>query len=521
MYRLTNEINITTSSAGPYAYTNAYGYDLAGNRLQKIQSSTAIATNTYSYNANDELTNEIDGSSALNYLYDSNGSLTSKAGATATNNYTYDLANKLNGVSLNSSLQASYYYNDQGIRVQTSAPGGTNYFLIDDNNQTGYAQVLEELPTIGGTPSMSYVIGDDVLAQCGSTSATLTYFLQDGHGNNRQLSQMNGTVFSHYTYEANGSVQSNISSSSADYAAQNNITTKLYCGEQYDLNLKMYNLRARYYDPANGRFNQRDTFAGNADDPQSLHKYLYGDCDPVNGSDPSGNFTLPQLLIVIAILVYAAFLIVDWIGPSAHPSPAGEKINGVAPQGTFNIRPANLDADENLAVRLHNRTASNHGFEVEYVVPPGFSANHIRLVQAIKQHIFILGAGDFFNGTQRIDTSTDLVNRNMATRGGIPLPAYTDAGPGGHHPPLSYLDAPGVEGGYGISILEVAAIDNSTGRDQILGCVTFEFNASNDNLIVPESTPLTDGSGGFTIGARAPGSLWTNAQKKWQNEAGK
>ena len=36
----------------------------------------------------------------------------------------------------------------------------------------------------------------------------------------------------------------------------------LYSGEQYDSNLKMYNLRARFYDPDNGRFSAIDSAPG-------------------------------------------------------------------------------------------------------------------------------------------------------------------------------------------------------------------------------------------------------------------
>ena len=55
-------------------------------------------------------------------------------------------------------------------------------------------------------------------------------------------------------------------------------------------------LRARYYDPATGRFNRLDPFAGNNQDPQSLHKYLYAHANPVMGVDPSGReFSLAGL----------------------------------------------------------------------------------------------------------------------------------------------------------------------------------------------------------------------------------
>ncbi|MEX2316268.1 MAG: RHS repeat-associated core domain-containing protein [Pirellulales bacterium] len=67
------------------------------------------------------------------------------------------------------------------------------------------------------------------------------------------------------------------------------LTSLLYSGEQTDKTGLQY-LRARYYDPTNGRFNRLDPFAGNVSDPQSLHKYLYAHSNPVNGVDPSGMF---------------------------------------------------------------------------------------------------------------------------------------------------------------------------------------------------------------------------------------
>ena len=64
-----------------------------------------------------------------------------------------------------------------------------------------------------------------------------------------------------------------------------------YSGEQWDASLRMQNLRARAYDPRNGRFIGLDPFAGNMQDPQSLHKYAYVHGDPIQGIDPSGLFS--------------------------------------------------------------------------------------------------------------------------------------------------------------------------------------------------------------------------------------
>jgi len=64
----------------------------------------------------------------------------------------------------------------------------------------------------------------------------------------------------------------------------------------------MYYNRARYYDQNIGRFNRMDPYAGNYQDPQSLHKYLYCHANPVNGIDPSGKFSIMLVIGISAIV---------------------------------------------------------------------------------------------------------------------------------------------------------------------------------------------------------------------------
>lgn len=59
-------------------------------------------------------------------------------------------------------------------------------------------------------------------------------------------------------------------------------------GEQYDPDLGLYYLRARYMNPATGRFMSRDPIDGDTFQPVTLHKYLYAGGDPINWLDPSG-----------------------------------------------------------------------------------------------------------------------------------------------------------------------------------------------------------------------------------------
>jgi RHS repeat-associated protein len=95
-----------------------------------------------------------------------------------------------------------------------------------------------------------------------------------------------------------------------------------YRGEQYDSDLALYYLRARYYNPTTGRFLSRDPNAGALIAPASLHKYLYANGDPVDSIDPTGQGAIGEFIVnvwrnsITQTVVYAARLIcweVKWI----------------------------------------------------------------------------------------------------------------------------------------------------------------------------------------------------------------
>ena len=52
-------------------------------------------------------------------------------------------------------------------------------------------------------------------------------------------------------------------------------------------------------DTTTGRFTSMDSYLGSVDDPVSLHKYLYANANPVNYIDPTGYFSLAELMEVI------------------------------------------------------------------------------------------------------------------------------------------------------------------------------------------------------------------------------
>jgi RHS repeat-associated protein len=108
-------------------------------------------------------------------------------------------------------------------------------------------------------------------------------------GSVRNLTNASGVVTDRYEYDAFGN------SFTVSGTTPNNY---LYRGEQYDPDLELYYLRARYYNPTTGRFASRDPEDGDLFDPKSLHKYLYANGDPINGIDPMGREDLIECALL-------------------------------------------------------------------------------------------------------------------------------------------------------------------------------------------------------------------------------
>jgi RHS repeat-associated protein len=61
-----------------------------------------------------------------------------------------------------------------------------------------------------------------------------------------------------------------------------------FAGQQTDPETGLQYLRARYYDPSNGRFLSQDPLAGLLPNPLSQHRYVYGLDNPLTFGDPTG-----------------------------------------------------------------------------------------------------------------------------------------------------------------------------------------------------------------------------------------
>jgi RHS repeat-associated protein len=221
----------------------------------------------------------------------SRGNVTAEGGKT----FTYDSQNEL--VTMASSGTAvSLVYDAFGNRVAKTVNGVTTQYLVDNLNPTGYPQIFDELS--GGAVTRTYTYGLQRIdeEQVISSAWTPSFYGYDGGGNVRTLTNASGTITDSYEYDAFGN------SYTVSGTTPNNY---LYRGEQYDTDLGLYYLRARYYNPATGRFMSRDSYDGNRLDPRTLHKYLYALGDPVDAYDPLGLATLAEFKLQIQSRVYS------------------------------------------------------------------------------------------------------------------------------------------------------------------------------------------------------------------------
>jgi RHS repeat-associated protein len=267
-------------------------YDAVGNRLSQ---SVAIAgaspqTSSYAYDANDRLLTE-SGAVSASYSYDANGNTQSKTGPDGTTSYQYNDANRLiEAITPHAAL--AYAYTADGLRAsQTVTASGGSPITTQYVHDTAYpfAQVIEEYTAEGANPrqlAATFTIADELVSQTryDAAGAPVTAFVQaDGFGSTRWLTDGTGQITDSIDFDAFGNEVARSGNTALEH---------LYRGERWDASLAAYDLRARLYTPANGRFLTQDSFAGFASDPRSLHKYAYTHNDPVNGIDPSGHMTL-------------------------------------------------------------------------------------------------------------------------------------------------------------------------------------------------------------------------------------
>lgn len=244
--------------------TVEYTYDPVGNRIS--QNGTP-----YLYDA----ANRLEQVGSVPYHYDANGNLVSVGDSVY---YQYDYENRL-VVYTDQNSATHYTYDGDGNRIGQSVAGsvyGTFEYVYDINR--GLPHLLVEKDGAGNINQYTYA--GRVLSRTGPKGQI--FYHQDGLGSITLITDTYGQALNRYEYDAFGSPRS---------VWETVYNPFLFTGEPYDSNGLIF-VRARYYDPATGRFLSKDTYLGMLNDPLSQNLYVYVGNNPVLYVDPSGHMAV-------------------------------------------------------------------------------------------------------------------------------------------------------------------------------------------------------------------------------------
>lgn len=261
---LTHAVFASTSPTVPNQDLT-YVYDALGNRIQTIENGMAAQYRTNNLNQYTQ-------AGTTSYAYDADGNLIGMSDGTGTWEYTYDARSRLVGVNHGADAW-TYQYDALGQRSSATHNGVTTVYLVDP--LTGDGNVVAEYDPAGAVKS-HYVHGLDLASQV-AADGTSAYYAFDALGSTSELTGAGGTILNRYAYQPFGG------SLSKDEALANPFQFVGAAGVMAETG-GLYYMRARFYDPAAGRFLSADPvgIAG------GVNLYRYAKNDPVSWSDPTG-----------------------------------------------------------------------------------------------------------------------------------------------------------------------------------------------------------------------------------------
>jgi RHS repeat-associated protein len=316
--RMNNKLTQSMLHAAP---SETYGYDSAYRLIHFTQGSlvhtwnldgvgnwdsvsTGASTETRQHSSNNEIISRTTGGTTTNVISDDNGNETDDG----TYVYAYDAMNRLRTVTRKSdnALVASYSYDAEGRRIQkvvTNSVGlnGTTNFYLDGQ------QEIEEHSGAGAL-TQQYVYGvyiDEPLVLDrnldGDTDANgagdqRLFYYQNTLFSVYALADTSANIVEGYEYDAYGKQTVFTAPGLAGVSSFSGLTNAspggssqfanpfLFTGRRLDDETNLYYYRARFMDPVQGRFLQRDRL-GYAD---GMGLYEYVNDRVTHSTDPLG-----------------------------------------------------------------------------------------------------------------------------------------------------------------------------------------------------------------------------------------
>lgn len=300
-----------TQSNGNALGNLAYGYDADGRITSKSGTfATDVLPTATTQPATFDLNDRKTSFNGQALSYDANGNLTSDG----TNTYTWNARNQLTQISQGGNAQLSFSYDALGRRISKTVQGAATQFLYDGHNAVQETQGSAINPILVGLGIDERFARNDVAGR--------TYFLTDQINSTIALTDPNGTLKQKYSYDPYGNVTASDMTTGFTNPYQ-------YTGREADTSA-LYYYRARYYSPQLMGFISEDpiTFGGG-----QLSFYAYVGGNPLSYRDPTGQF-IPEAvagLVVGAAWGYVSGLVSGDHGDQLlHDVEVGAVVGGLA-----------------------------------------------------------------------------------------------------------------------------------------------------------------------------------------------
>lgn len=272
--QLTSAVFVANAGSSIADQSYAYEYDAAGNRVAETVDGVRYE---YSYDAMNRLLSD----GRFEYSYDANGNMTTKTNVATGEVWTYAWNQDGEMISATSSTgeKFEYEYDAAGNKtavVHTAVDGSVarTEYLIDP---TGEGDVAAEYDAEGNLIA-TYAYGLGLTSKTDATGAA-SYYAFDMLGSTAAMTDATGAVLNEYAYNPFGGAiyKSETVDNMFEFVGEYGVAT--------DQNDALISMRARWYDPATGRFVSEDPLGYAAGDA-NLYRYC-GNAVTIS-IDPSG-----------------------------------------------------------------------------------------------------------------------------------------------------------------------------------------------------------------------------------------
>lgn len=268
--------------------TIQHTYDRRGNRV--IEQDSVHGVTNFVYDVANRLLSKTKEGITTNYSYDNAGRLVLRRSGSQETSFVWDAdARLISSVTDDAGVQTvvHYEYDNEGIRTAKTVNGVRTEYVVGEIG--GLPQVLFERTE--GTAGISYGYGFGLESVIDDNTAT--FRLADFRDSTVALYDSSGNRSESFQFTAFGMLEQGPTS---------HLNSVLFGGHRLDPETGLIYMRARYFDPAAGRFLTMDPAFGSRFLPISQHEYQYGHNDPVNNLDPTGKFAIPVAVVTIGII---------------------------------------------------------------------------------------------------------------------------------------------------------------------------------------------------------------------------